>query len=523
MSHRRTARSVVATALAGLLLSTVGTADAEGYEDPDYAAFDADNMSRSAERQAAMATDPEYHADMASTAPESHVENQLDQLRDAQNGRVYGGLGQLLPGGSVGDPKAYHEVTTTEVNFLFRSGAKLEGHLFAPLTGAAPAPAVVITTGSIQGTQHMYWWAARTLAKHGYLVLTWDVQGQGESETTPHAPGQTLPFVDPASDDGYTDDGVPFQQAFNFHEGTIDALRFFTSTPDHPYVPGGWTADDLAAARAAHDAGSEPIDWVNPLWAAFDGQNLGIAGHSLGAGAVSNVQQCSDRSDRYLEILDFCTRSFPIDAVVGWDRLSAGSDTDPVVPVVPGMDQQADGYFLNTSPTFEAPTPEQQGARVTGGALAAWRAAGVDAYSFTVRGGLHSEWTEVPYILSATTYGVDMADFYTLAWMDRYVHPDPARQADALHRLRHGPVPTAEELAAGVVEPWRANLMSARFAGGYTLTEAVPTTGPGRSARKAAPTTIRHRVDDLRAFAGLSPVGDWAGANADRPATAPAG
>ena len=92
-------------------------------------------MSRSSGRQLAMATDPEYQLDFASTATESHVENALDQLREAPNGRVYGGLGQLLPGGSVGDPKAYHEVTTTEVNFLFRSGAKLEGHLFAPLEG----------------------------------------------------------------------------------------------------------------------------------------------------------------------------------------------------------------------------------------------------------------------------------------------------------------------------------------------------------------------------------------------------
>jgi dienelactone hydrolase len=421
----------------------------------------------------------------------------------------------VLPGGSVGDPKAYHEVTMTEVNFLFRSGAKLEGHLFAPRDGTGPAPAVVITTGSIQGTQHMYWWAARTLARAGYLVFTWDVQGQGESETTPHAPGQTLPFVDPGSEDGHTRDGVPFQQAFNFHEGTVDALRFFTSTPDAPYVPGGWTDEDLAAARAAHDAGSEPIDWVNPLWAAFDGRNIGLAGHSLGAGAVSNVQQCSDEGERWREIEGFCTRSFPIRAVVGWDSLSAGG----YVPVVPGMNQQADGYFLNTQPTFSAPSPQAQQARVSeGSAFAAWRAAGVDTYALTVRGGLHSEWTEVPYVLTATSYGTDMADHYTLAWMDRYVHPDPARRADAVDRLRTGPIPTAEELEAGEVLPWRANLMSARFAGAFSFHDVpAPAPGNGRS-RRPAPPPERFEAFDLRSHAGLSPVGDWAGANADRPA-----
>ena len=519
MPHRTPRRLAAAVATALTLLAVSGVAEADSYEDPDYAEFDLDNMSRSSARQSGQLTDPEYHADFGSTALESHAQNLLDQAREAPNGRVYAGLGQLLPGGSVGDPKAYHEVTTTEVNFLFRSGAKLEGHLFAPLDGNGPAPAVVITTGSIQGTQHMYWWAARTLAQRGYLVFTWDVQGQGESETTPHAPGQTPPFVDPSSEDGYTDDGVPFQQAFNFHEGTIDALRFFTSTPADPYVPGGWTEEELAAAQAAHDTGSEPIDWVNPLHAAFDGESLGIAGHSLGAGAVSNVQQCSDRAERYLEIIDFCTRSFPIDAVVGWDSLSAGSGSSPYVPVVPGMDQQADGYFLNTSPTFDAPTAEQQQSRVTGDAFAAWRAAGLDTYTFTVRGGLHSEWTEVPYILSATEYGVAMADFYTLAWMDRFVHPDPDRNAAALDLLRAGPVPTPEELAAGAVAPWRANFMSARFAGGFSLS-GDPRALPER-ARGRVPVE-RHEAIDLRAYAGLSPVGDWAGANADRPAVATA-
>ena len=512
-------RSRSLIAVIAVVVAAVGvvprTARAEGYDDPDYAAFDLDNVSRSSGRQLAELTDPQYQVDFASTALESHVENQLDQVRDAPDGRVYAGLGQLLPGGSVGDPKAYHEVASTEVDFLFRSGAKLEGHLFAPVDGADPAPAVVITTGSIQGTQHMYWWAARTLAEHGYLVFTWDVQGQGESETTPHAPGETLPFVDPGSAQGYTTDGVPFQQPFNFSEGTIDALRFFTSTPEHPYVPGGWTADDLAAAKAAEDAAGERIDWVNPLAARFDGEHLGIAGHSLGATAVSRVQQCSDASDRYLEIIDFCTQSFPIRAVVAWDRLTAGTADDPYVPVVPGMDQQADGYFLNPAPTPTPPTRDEQFARVEDGAFAAWRAAGLDTYSLTVRGGLHTEWTEVPYILGGTTYGTAMADYYTLAWMDRFVSPDRARNAAALDLLRSGPVAGASEQASGAVLPWRADLMSARFAGGFSLSPV-----PDRPATTPAPR--RYEAVDLRAYAGLSPVGDWAGANADRPDVAPA-
>ena len=503
----RLRRLALAVPLAAALLAAP-QADADSYMDDAYREFDLDNITRSLQRQTAMLSDPEFQADFAATALESQVENVSDQAREVRNGRVYAGLGQVLPGGSVGDPTEYHEVATTEVNFLFRSGAKLEGHLFAPVAGPTPAPAVVITTGSIQGTQHMYWWAARALARAGYVVFTWDVQGQGESEATPHAPGQVLPFVDPDSAEGITTEGVPFQQAFNFHEGTIDALRFFTSTPDEPYVPGGWSAEDDAASRAGHDPGSEPIDRFNPLWGLWDRSSLGIAGHSLGAGAVSAVQQCSDRRTRWQEIVDFCTRSFPIDAVVGWDRLNTGSPEDPYVPVVPGMDQQADGYFLNPEPTTDAPDLAAQRSRVDGGAFAAWRAAGQDAYTFTVRGGLHSEWTEVPYILPATSYGVDMAEYYTVAWMDRYVHPDRGRRAAAFDRLRLGPIPTAAERNADVVQPWRANLMSARFAGAYSLRGVRPGAGPAALADAV----------DLRVLAGLTPVGDWAGANADRPA-----
>lgn len=110
-----------------------------------------------------------------------------------------------------------------------------------------------------------------------------------------------------------------------------------------------------------------------------------------------------------------------------------------------------------------------------------------------------------------------MADFYTLAWMDRYVHPDPGRRADAHDRLVSGPVPTAPELDGNAVAPWRANLMSARYAGGFSLRPPVPSRRP---VSRGGP---RHEVRDLRVHAGLSPVGDWAGANADRPAAAPAG
>src|SRR5690606_35177998 len=95
------------------------------------------------------------------------------------------------------------------------------------------------------------------------------------------------------------------------------------------------------------------LAWANPLSAQLDRTRLALAGHSLGARAISVVQQCSSAAQLW-RTLPVCTgRSFPIKAIVAWDSLSA----DGVTPVVPAMDQRADGYFLTAAPTPEAPNP----------------------------------------------------------------------------------------------------------------------------------------------------------------------
>ena len=49
--------------------------------------------------------------------------------------------------------------------------------------GPAKRPLIVITNGSVQAPQQLYWGQAAALAKHGYVVVTWDPQGQGRSDT----------------------------------------------------------------------------------------------------------------------------------------------------------------------------------------------------------------------------------------------------------------------------------------------------------------------------------------------------
>jgi hypothetical protein len=488
---RRWVKALVACVLAtGLAIpGALAEEHASGtYQDPDYAEHDLDNYTRARGRTVEEGTSAEYHRAFASACLDSSGRAVLNQANDAVKGRLYAGVGQASCWWSVGDAPDYFDVNPHRVHFLSRTGAKLQGHVWGT-AGDGPRPGVVITTGSIQASDQMYWWAARALAAAGYVVLTFDVQGQGQSETFSHEPGDIFPGTD----------GVPSQQAANFYDGTVDALRFFLSTPERPYVPAGWTREDVAAAQAASD--SEWLDWVNPGAGALDRANLGIIGHSLGASAVSNVQMCSDEAELWRE-LELCAgQSFPIRAVVGWDALNSN-----VTPVVPGMSQISDGYFL--FPTLSPSGPGDDPAASLG-AFRNWTEnSDRDVFTYVVRAGTHIEWSQVPYT-AATTYGVHMNLFYTLNWLNRWVSPDRAVREAAYDALLAGPLvdPSDPTRAA-------ANYMSVRRYSAFKLT--APDTRPARAGGRGGPAPRVTWTSDIRHdYAGLSAIGDWKGANED--------
>ena len=317
------------------------------------------------------------------------------------------------------------------VLFTARDGATISGTVWATRSGPANRPGVVITTGSVQAPETLYWGLAATLAKHGYVVLTYDVQGQGRSDTLGSAPDRQ--------------EGVPAQQGQPFYDGTEDALNFFFSNPKNRYLPqkscgnanGGVGTSHAIKQRWRVNKGLDTA--YNPFWKMLDRSRVGIAGHSLGAAAVSYIGQIDPR----------------VDAIVAWDNLSApsshpdcpsGSAPRPDDPPItkPALGMSAD-YFLVPEPYTSDPDPQAKNQ-----GYLAYKDAGVDSMEATIRGGTHYEFSFLPGNTAAypfgtaTLRGIDMVAWYSTAWFDRYVkcqgHDHCKRGADRrllTNRWRH--------------------------------------------------------------------------------------
>ncbi len=299
-----------------------------------------------------------------------------------------------------GDPFRYPGVdpfyddvgSFTEVLFHDRDCARLSGRIWTPLGAQAGdgLPGVVITTGSVQAPEPLYWWAAQPLVEAGYTVMTWDVRGQGRSDT------QT-----PTGQQGSNANSTVFW------DGTVDAIDFFRSTPEQPYPHNVTCAASVNPLYGLTNASAN-----NPHFDVLDHDRLGLAGHSLGATGVSRVQ-AMDPWEGQIDTEN------PVDVIVAWDSLSSAA---PIVPRVPAMGQSSE-YGLVNVPFFSSPDPESDK-----GAFAAWVEADLPVVQFTIQGSTHYEWSQIPTTpvvnfssTDWTSWGTPMAAHYTVAWMDRWL------------------------------------------------------------------------------------------------------
>ncbi|MBV9871587.1 MAG: hypothetical protein JO214_13290 [Frankiaceae bacterium] len=422
---RRSPPIVATVAAATLLLGTPLALGAGGVKEPKYAAKSFDpavettNFSSTFERQDTYLT-PTYQKQLRSISLKNQAASQNMQLADPD--RSYPDLCGNGMDGCAGDTRLYawqthHYGIVDPFLFTARSGATLSGHVWATRKGPAKRPGIVITNGSVQADEQLYWFAAETLAKAGYVVMTFDPQGQGQSDEM--GEGADAQEGYPAQSDGRP-----------FYDGTEDAINFFLSNPKHPYLPvkscnSGTSHADKQRSRvkAGFDAA------YNPFWRILARHKLGVVGHSYGAAGVSYIGQWDKR----------------VSAIVAWDNLAKPSpdgreggcvdkrNRRPAKLRVPALGISAD-YFLPPTPNTDLPDPM---AKSTESLVYSKRR--VDTGEIVIRGGSHLDFSYIPNpAFGASLRGPDLIDWYTSAWFDRYVKGHKsAYQRLVTRRWRH--------------------------------------------------------------------------------------
>lgn len=315
--------------------------------------------------------------------------------------------------------------------FLFtaRDGATLSGRMWATRSGPAKRPVVLIVNGSIVGFEELYWWAAQALAKAGYVVMTFDAQGEGRSDQLGEAPD-----VGEAPIAGTP----PIGSGEPFYDGGQDALDFLLSTPSSPYVPrvSRSSGTSHAAKQARRVAGGLNAAY-NPLWAMVDPSRVGITGHSYGAIAASYLAQSDPRVDAGVAWDSLCVPRQPAPAELSeftepgavrgtpaafyaFARDCFGAPPGPQPAIAKPVLGITGDYLLLPAPYPSAPDPSFKSR-----ASRAISAAGVDSGQIVIRGGTHYEYMYYPSSLfPATLRGIDLTAWYTVAWFDKYLRGD---------------------------------------------------------------------------------------------------
>lgn len=405
------------TVLAGTGVSVASAAETEMRQSYDPA-YELANFNKTNERFTNLTGLPDYQAQLRVKGAEREVEA-LQILATDGPGQAFGRnfAGQLCwqhMDGCAGDTRLYDWGkngfgVVVPILYTARNGSTISGHVWTTKAGPARKPGVVITNGSVQAPEELYWFAAQTLAKAGYVVMTWDPQGQGYSDTFGEGVDQQ--------------DGFPSQTGQPFFDGTEDALDFFFSAPGSPYHPrkscsSGTSHDDKQIARVKDGRNSA----YNPFSAALDPSRVGIMGHSLGAGAVSYIGQIDPR----------------VKAIVAQDNLQApvsgptcpsAPETRPMNPplVKPALGLTND-YALFEQAKTALPVPTAKGE-----ASVKLSGLGVDTGSIVVRGGTHFEGALIANpAFGATLRGNDLYAWYERAWFDKYLKGDPAADAALL-------------------------------------------------------------------------------------------
>ncbi|MFJ1455183.1 alpha/beta hydrolase family protein [Nocardia sp. N2S4-5] len=367
------------------------------------------------------------------------------------------------------------------VLFTSRSGATLSGHVWATREGPERRPGVVFSNGSIASYEQVHWSLAQALARAGYVVLTYDPQGEGMSDQFGAAPDQLedafagvpiLGFVGPQSVTGAALNGThrPVGDGLGvggnglpFYDGQIDALDFFLSTPDQIYAPRpSRTTGTSHNAKQQRRVAAGLDSAHNPLWQLLDPDRIGLAGHSYGAQAASWNGQADPRVSAIVALDSLCVPGPPLDeevafttapvnnflgaqlpSIYGFPQQCFGSPNEPPPALSkPALHMTGDYLLLPEAPYLQQPVPENKS-----GASLAYSAAGVDTAAVILRGGNHFDYVDSTGVLPTSLRGLDLVTWYTTVWFDKYLQHDPTADTRLID------TPWRNDPATGTVDP----------------------------------------------------------------------
>ncbi|HWA64750.1 MAG TPA: alpha/beta hydrolase [Mycobacteriales bacterium] len=268
-----------------------------------------------------------------------------------------------------------------QFHYISTDGAEIDAELFSPNPHPGRRYPIVTFTPGLQESKEQAWWYGEGLAEAGYVVLIMDPQAQGDSEVTSHD-------TDPSKKCG-----IVCNVPTNDKPETHAAIDFAVSTPRHP--------DKYDVGRN----GEHALPY-NPLWQEVNRSEVGIAGHSLGASAVTPIGQQDPR----------------VKAVISYDNIDL-SLPSWLLPKI-----HAPALYFGTDYKFpEFATPRLPGAfenpEQHWPAFDQMRKAGVDSMVITPRASTHYEWDQQSSVgaLPASRYGQLVSLYYSQAWFDYYL------------------------------------------------------------------------------------------------------
>jgi pimeloyl-ACP methyl ester carboxylesterase len=275
-----------------------------------------------------------------------------------------------------------------------------------------PLPGVVFSNGLSSRQDHYYWFAMR-MAREGFIVLTYDPAGQGQSEGT-----WTDLF-------GIFDQHRACDQFSGACRDTMDAVRWFVGA-GVPDERGALYADGRVAPRLNPEAENA----ANPVLSILDADRIAIAGNSMGAISTLNYLNAAGKDPEGKELPRVATAI----------SLSGATPTKATVPIQ-FQTSDYDGSPILVGPTvFGADLGEGNsgiGYNLIKQLYDELKAGSHDEMELVVlEGGVHTDHVDVS-VVPRTMWANAVASDYAADWLKCHLDGDSAACAASRERGDH--------------------------------------------------------------------------------------